>query len=171
MTTYGWLVNLAFIVSDEAPDARARELLADTWVRHVKFTKQAYDEDVPEDGAPVPIAEIPALAGAWNKKGIADRAKKLPKHHYNIGYKFYSGIEHSDGIALAGYIGEWNEVGPRIESGPTDSHIKFVLMHNADVMVSVLEYACRYWQIDRPDIFSELKAAFTAYMEEKQKSD
>lgn len=43
----------------------------------------------------------------WRSSGrkvtIADRAKKLPEHHYKTGYKFYSGIEHSDAVALFGY--------------------------------------------------------------------
>lgn len=157
------LVNLVYIVSDEAPDTRASEFVADGWARYVKLMKQAFDLEVNETDAPLLVAEIPTLAKAWDKNNIADRAKRLPEHHYNIGYKFYSGIEHSDALALSGYIGDWNEVGPRIESGPSDSHVEPVLMHNAEVMATVLDYACRYWGINRPDISSELKAAFDVF--------
>ncbi len=163
------LANLAYIVTDETPDARAREFVADTWTRYVKFMKQAFGHEVDVADAPLPAADIPALAKAWNKTGIADRAKRLPDHHYRIGYKFYSGIEHSDALALFGYIGDWNEVGPRIESGPSDSHIDAVLMHNAEVMATVLDYSCRYWKIDRPDIFAELTKAFAEFAEPEKK--
>jgi hypothetical protein len=145
------LVNLAYIVSNEAPDARAHEFVADSWERYAKSMKQAFDHEVKVEDAPLPVAEIPGLAKAWNKMTIADRAKCLPEHHYRIGDKFYSGIEHSDALALSGYIADWNEVGPKIESGPSDSHIDGIMMHNAEVMASVLDYSCRYWKIKRPE--------------------
>src|SRR5262245_39240785 len=77
-----------------------------------------------------------------------------------------SAIEHSDAVALFGYVSDWNEVGPRIESGPSDSHVDVVLMHSAEVMATVLDYICRYWGIERPDIFAEASKLFSAFASE-----
>ena len=160
------LINIAYIVTDENPNERCAEWRADTWVRHVKWVKQAYEQDVDSTGAPFPPDKLKELAKRWSDVTIADRAKKLPQHHYKIGYKFYSSLEHSDAHAIGGYIGDWNEIGPKIESGPSDSHIEVVLMHNAEVMAMILHFVCRYWGIERQDIFDELARLFTAFSQE-----
>jgi hypothetical protein len=159
------LVNLAYIVSDTDPNERAKEFVADSWIRYAKFMKGAFGKEVNPADSPLrlPHADLQVLSERWCKVSIADRAKKLPEHHYKTGYKFYSGIEHSDALALFGYIADWNEAGPRIESGPSDSHVEVVLMHNAEVMATILDYVCRYWSINRPDIFSELSQLFSAF--------
>jgi len=159
------LVNLAYIVSDQNPNERAKEFVADSWIRYTKFMKGAFDHEVNPADSPIPLPheELEALSERWCKVNIADRAKKLPEHHYKTGYKFYSGIEHSDALALFGYIADWNEIGPRIESGPSDSHLEVVLMHSAEVMATILDYVCRYWGIDRPDVFRELSGLFSAF--------
>jgi len=161
------LVNLAYIVSDPKPNERAREFVADAWFRYTKFMKGAFNVEVDSDKSPLPSKELEPLAERWWKVTIAERAKRLPEHHYKTGYKFYSGIEHSDAIALFGYLSDWNEVGPQIESGPSDSHVEVVLMHSAEVMATVLDYVCRYWGIDRPDIFAELSRFFSAFATDK----
>jgi hypothetical protein len=83
--------------------------------------------------------------------------------NYLRGDEFYSGIEHSDALALFGHLTDWDAVGPKIQSGPSDSHIEVVLMHSAEVMATVLGYACRYWDIKRPDIFAELSNLFSSF--------
>jgi Family of unknown function (DUF5677) len=160
------LVNLAYIVSDPKPNDRSKEFVADAWIRYAKFMKAAFDHEVSTNDSPLPAAELESLAERWWKVNIADRAKRLPEHHYKTGYKFYSGIEHSDALALFGYIGDWNEVGPRIESGPSDGHVEVVLMHSAEVMATILDYVCRYWGIERPDIFAELTNLFSQLRKE-----
>lgn len=156
------LVNLAYIVSDANPNDRAKEFVADARIRYTKFMKNAFDHAVSPEDSPLPSDELEPLAKQWSKVTVADRAKKLPEHHYKTGYKFYSGIEHSDAVALFGYISDWNDVGPRIESGPSDSHVDVVLMHSAEVMATILDYVCRYWGIERPDIFTKLNDLFRA---------
>lgn len=159
------LINLVYIIRDEAPAVRAQEFAAAAWAHHVTTMRMGFQTAVNDADAPLPAAEIPALARAWNRHTIEERARRLPhQHHYNIGYRFYSGIEHSDPLALAGYL-TWKEAGPHIDSGPTDSHIGPVLMHNADVMANVLDYTCQHWGIERPDIFAEMKAAFGTFSE------
>ncbi len=153
-TNVNLLINIAYIVTDEKPNDRCAEWRADTWVRHVKWIKQAYDQDVDPTDAPFPPDKLNDLAKRWSDVSIADRAKKVPPHHYKIGYKFYSSLEHSDAR---------NEIGPKIESGPRDSHIEVVLVHNADVMALILHLVCRYWGIERPDIFDRLAGLFTAF--------
>ncbi len=159
------LVNLAYIVSDPDPNERTKEFVADSWIRFTKFMKGAFHQEVSPDDSPIPLSrdDLEALAAKWWKVTIADRAKNLPDHHYKTRYKFYSGIEHSDALALSGYLGGWNEIGPRIESGPSDSHVSPVLMHSAEVMATVLDYFCRYHGIERPDIFEELANLFRRY--------
>ena len=161
------LVNLAYSVSDATPNERAKEFVADGWITYTKFMKGAFGVEVNPDGGPLKGEDLEALAIRWRSVRIADRAKVLPDHHYMKGYKFYSGIEHSDALALFGYIADWNETGPRIESSPSDSHIELALMHNADVMANVLDYVCRYWGIERPDIFAELSKLFSAFAADK----
>ncbi len=154
------LVNLAYIVSDPTPNDRAKEFVADAWIRYTKFMKGAFDHEVNPNDSPLPPDSLEPLAKQWSKVTIADRAKRLPEHHYKTGYKFYSGIEHSDAVALFGYVTDWNEVGPRIESGPSDSHVEVVLMHSAEVMATILDHVCRYWGIKRPDIFTKVTDLF-----------
>jgi hypothetical protein len=161
------LVNLAYIVGDSNPNERAREFVADAWIRYAKFMKGAFDVEVDPKASPFSIEELKSLAERWCELGIADRAKRLPEHHYRIGYKFYSSIEHSDALALFGYLSDWNEVGPQIESGPSDSHVEIVLVHSAEVMATVLYYVCRYWGIDRPDIFAELARLLSPFASAK----
>lgn len=157
------LVNLTYIVSDPNPNDRAKEYVADAWIRYTKFMKNAFGVEVNPDDRPLKSENLDALAKLWRKVNIADRAKGLPEHHYKTGYNFYSGIEHSDALALTGYIADWNEIGPRIGSGQSDSHVESVLMHSADVMATVLDYVCRYWGIARPDIFAELSDLFRVF--------
>jgi hypothetical protein len=157
------LVNLAYIVSDSSPNDRAREFVADAWLRYTKFMKEVFSVDVDPKQNPLPGDDLKSLAERWRKVSIGDRAKKLPSHHYKTGYKFYSGIEHSDAIAAVGYLSDWDEAGPKIDSGPSDSHLTVVLMHSAEVMATVLDYVCRYWGIERPDIFEKLNQLFNTF--------
>jgi hypothetical protein len=161
------LVNLAYIVSDPKPNDRAKEYVADAWIKYTRFMKAAFSVDVNPNDSPLPPEDLEALQKQWGKFNIAYRAKRLPEHHYKTGYKFYSGIEHSDALALFGYIADWDDVGPRIDSGPSDSHLEVVLMHNAEVMATVLDYVCKYWGITRPDIFAELSDLFRVFATDK----
>jgi hypothetical protein len=160
------LVNLAYIVTDADAKERMREFVADAWTRHAKFMKGAFNVEVDAANSPLPGEDLEALAERWQKVNIADRAKRLPPHHYKTGYKFYSAIEHSDPVAVFGYVSDWDEAGLRVESGPSDSHVEVILMHSAEVMAAVLHYVCRYWGIDRPDIFAEVTKLFKAFASE-----
>jgi len=161
------LVNLAYIVTDAHPNERTREFVADAWIRHAKFMKGAFSVEVDADKSPFPGEDLEALAERWWKVNIAERAKRLPEHHYKTGYKFYSAIEHSDAVAVFGYLSELNEAGTRVESGPSDSHVDVVLMHSAEVMAAVLDYVCRYWGIERPDIFAGMSKLFRTFVADK----
>jgi len=97
---------------------------------------------------------------------IETRAQRIPEHHYQTGYRFYSGIDHSDALAVGGYLGEEDDAGRKIESGPSDSHVEAVLAHSADVMANILDFVCRYWKIERQDIFEDLMRQFTAFATE-----
>jgi hypothetical protein len=64
------LVNLAYIVTDETPDARAREFVADAWTRYVKFMKQAFDREIDVADAPLSAADIPDWLMPQQEKSI-----------------------------------------------------------------------------------------------------
>jgi hypothetical protein len=96
-------------------------------------------------------------AKRWDDVRISKRAARVPKFHYTTGYAFYSSFEHSDAMALNAYIADWDEVGPRINAGPSDECIEVALGHNATVLADVLDLYCRYFKIDRPDIFEKIQ--------------
>ncbi len=60
-------------------------------------------------------------------------------------------------MALNAYIGEWNETGPRIESGPSDEYLGVALIHSFSVMADLLVAVVQYFSIDRPDVLEKLK--------------
>jgi len=41
--------------------------------------------------------------------------------------------------------------------------VEVVLAHSADVMANILDFVCRYWRIERQDIFDDLMRRFTAF--------
>jgi len=100
--------------------------------------------------------ELKTRARRWDAVSIKQRSERVAKLHYTTGYAFYSSIEHSDAMALSGYIAEWNEVGPRLNAGPTDDYLEIVLGHSAMVLAEVLMLHLRHFEIERPDIVTRV---------------
>src|SRR5712691_6202398 len=142
------LVSVAYIVKDDKPNERAAEYIADAWRLFRVFFRDAYGKEIEAADLPFPPKQLQELSERWRQVTIETRAKRIPERHYKIGYRFYSAIEHSDALAVGGYIGEHNEAGQAIESGPSDSHIEVVLAHSADVMTAILDVVCQYWKIE-----------------------
>lgn len=61
------LVNLAYIVSDANPNDRAKEFVADAWIRYTKFMKSAFDHAVSPEDSPLPSDELEHLAKQWSE--------------------------------------------------------------------------------------------------------
>jgi hypothetical protein len=87
------------------------------------------------------------------------RAERVAQFHYTQGYRFYSSMEHTDAMALNSYITEWNEIGPKIGSGPSDDYIGIALVHSFHVMADLLVAVLQYFGIDRPDVLHKLEQA------------
>jgi hypothetical protein len=103
----------------------------------------------------MPTEEIQIRANRWGN--IADRAKAVPPFHYVEAYKLYSSFEHSDVFALDHYFTDWNDVGPKIESGESDAHVGLALAHSYGVMADFFTMILRFFGINRPDIERELR--------------
>ncbi len=151
------LINIAYIVSSESPVECGKDFLDFSYEERVKYLKTAHNvQEVPWKPKASPD-EIARRAKSWREPGIAGRAKAIPPFHYGHGYRLYSSLEHSDAFALNDYIGHWNEVGPFIESGPTDKYVDLALVHSFGVIADLLIVVCKYFEIDRPDIFKRLQ--------------
>ncbi|MFQ5873699.1 MAG: DUF5677 domain-containing protein [Dehalococcoidia bacterium] len=151
------LINIAYIVADRQPTERVKDFLAFSYQKRVKYLKVAHGVDQPPWGPPVPPDEVAQRAKAWNGVKIKDRAKALSELHYKQGYQFYSSLEHSDAWALSEYIQDWNEIGPRIGSEEGDKYVDIALIHSYGVLADLLFVVCRYFGIDEPDLFADLK--------------
>lgn len=153
------LINLAYILSDDNPGERAADFISHSYVERVKYLKNAH-------GVPAPWKpkysdeDLQARAKRWKDIGIKQRAERVPKFpmfHYTQGYAFYSSMEHSDAMALNGYIAEWNEVGPRINAGPGDDYVEVALGHNAVTLADIVMLYCAHFKIERPDILKDIR--------------
>src|SRR5215467_4333035 len=87
-----------------------------------------------------------ALAKAWETK-IKARAESMPALasllHYQQGYRFYSSIEHSDVMAISGYVQDRDKPNYRI-TGPSDQYLDIALAHNFYVMTDLFGILLQY---------------------------
>lgn len=153
------LINVGYIVGDPEPRERAKDFAAYSYREWEKYLMEAHDH-VPWEEPLFERDELNRRAGQWKKTTIRSRAKRVSALHYTTAYRFYSSLEHADVMALFGYITEWDEVGPQIGSGPSDSHVEVALQHNLMVMADMLDVVCRYHGIERPDVFTRLTTMF-----------
>jgi hypothetical protein len=169
-STVNLLVNLNYILTDADPMDRLDEFLAFSHEQFVKFMLGGYGQKV--DWEPDWTSEERARkVKAWKATGIGGRAKRLAKHHYEIGYRFYSSAEHADVLALLDRIDWDGEDGPRVSCGSSDQKIDVTLYHSFMVMAELLDLVCRYFNIKRPDVFNEIRrvSADVAASREKRK--
>lgn len=155
------LINVAYILSRDNPNEWANNFLEFSNEERAKYFKTVFDIDDPSSKPSMPMEEHDRRVRCWKDVRIADRARAVPGLHYNECYRFYSSFEHSDASAINEYIKYWDEKGPRIGSGPSDKHIELALTHNFMVFTDLLMCVCKYYGIDRPDIFSELSGALS----------
>jgi Family of unknown function (DUF5677) len=160
------LINTRFILSDKNPVERTKEFIAYSTKERLKYLDLAHDGKRPTWAEKVDPEEIERDAERWKQTSIQKRAQQVAPFHYSQGYRLYSSIEHSDAMALNAYIGEWNETGPRIGSGPSDEYLGVALVHSFSVMADLLVTIMQYFDINRPDVLEKLKQIWTELGEE-----
>jgi hypothetical protein len=150
------LINLGYVLGDPEPAERADDFIAFSYIERVKYLKAAHGVEKAPWRSVMSDDELQTRAKCW-PGSIKVRAERVPKFHYSSGYVLYSSFEHSDAMALNGYIAEWNEVGPRIHAAPSDDHVVVATGHNVMVLADVLTLFCGYFNIERPDVFASIK--------------
>jgi len=149
------MINLCYVLSDDSLN-RCADFVAYSHTEHAKYLKTAHDT-VPAWYDTLDWGEIKKGAARWKSASIEERAKKgKQRYHYEVGYKLYSSMDHSDAWALSEYIALDDEQGLKIDSGPADKYVAIALHHNFWVMANVLFFLCSHFNIDDPDIFTKI---------------
>jgi hypothetical protein len=154
------LINIAYILV-ENPTERVKDFLAFSYQERVKYLKLAHGVQKLLWPPPVSPAEVEQRARAWKNIPIAQRAEVGFQWHYTQGYRLYSGLEHSDAWGLNEYIQEWNEVGPQIGSEESDEHVDLALLHNYGVLADLLLIVCKFFDVDRPELFAKIRKVWS----------
>jgi hypothetical protein len=135
------LINIAYILAAQNPSERA------------KYFRLARREQQPPWPPPVSPAEVKQRAKAWQDISLAQRADMGFQWHYTQGYRLYSSLEHSDAWGLNEYMQVGDEIGPQIGSEESDKLVDLALMHNYCVLADLLLIVCKFFGIDRPDLY------------------
>jgi hypothetical protein len=101
--------------------------------------------------------KIETFAADWKNVSIKTKAEKAKQlYHYNLGYRFYSSIEHSDGWAISHYVETWDEKGLKLRGEPSDTLVNIALPHNFWVMSNIFLGLCSHFKIEEPAVMREL---------------
>ena len=147
------LISLFYILNGDSVK-RAGDLIAYSHTEQRKYLRLTHNHK-PEWVENLNWDEIERRADEWKRVDIASKAKQCKQSfHYDVGYRFYSSIEHSDAWALSSLIFE-NETEVRISSAPSDEHVRLALIHNFGVMAEVFLGFCSHFEI--PHIGTEAK--------------
>ena len=145
------MINLLYILFENSLE-RAGDYIAHGHVEQRKYLKLAHNAE-PEGLKRVRWNEIEPRASRWKKLTIEGKAAKAKQsYHYDVGYRFYSSIEHSDAMAVSRYVDEKEELGPTISSSPSDNFVDIALIHNFQVMANVVYGFCKHFLIKDADI-------------------
>ncbi|MCG3114117.1 MAG: DUF5677 domain-containing protein [Candidatus Manganitrophus sp. SA1] len=155
-TNINLLINLVYILSKENPVECAKDFLAFSYKQRTKYLRLAHGIVNPPWTPNMTDEEIQWRANSWKNVSIEKKAESLPPFHYAQGYRLYSSFEHSDAFGLNDFLGDWDELGQTIDSGTSDKHIDLALVHNFEIMADVVVLICKYYEINRPDIFKAL---------------
>ncbi len=149
------MINLLYILSGDAAQ-RAGDFIAFSHYQQEKYLRTAHGVR-PSWADKLDWKEINKRAAEWKKLTIESRAKKAKSSfHYDIGYRFYSSVEHGDAWAVDRYVVEWNEDGPKISSEPSDQYVRIALVHNFLVMANIFLAFCSHFKIDIQNITAKL---------------
>jgi hypothetical protein len=149
------MINFYYILAEDSV-ARASAFIAHGHYEQKKYL-QSSEGAMPKDMEQLNWEKIDKYAAEWKNVSIKTKAKKANQlYHYNIGYRFYSSIEHSDGWALSRYIETWDEKGPKLRGEPSDTLIDIALPHNFWVMSNIFLGFCSHFKIEEPAVMREL---------------
>jgi hypothetical protein len=139
------MINLLYILADDSVK-RAGDLIAYSHREQVKYLRLAHNR-TPEWAEKLNWDEINRRAEEWKKMDIASKAQNCKQwFHYDVGYRFYSSIEHADAWALSSLILE-DETEVKISSEPSDNCISIALIHNFGVMADIFLAFCSHFEI------------------------
>lgn len=160
------MINLLYILAKDSVE-RAADFIAYGHREQAKYLKLNHNDKPPPEWMKfLKWDEIEERARRWEKLTIKQRAGKANQsHHYDVAYRFYSSIEHSDAMAISRYVEEWDENGPKINSSPSDNYVKIALIDNFRVLAIVFFGFCKHFSIDEPDGFSKIQTAWNTLSE------
>src|SRR5207245_9614338 len=119
------MINLIYVLSEDSAK-RVGDLVAYSHKEQEKYLRLAHGRR-PEWMERHDWDKIDRYADAW-ERNIAKKAESCKQlFHYNVGYRFYSSIEHSDAWSLSSLIDE-NETQVRIASEPSDKYVSIALV-------------------------------------------
>lgn len=149
------MINLGYILEEDSVN-RASAFVAHGHSEQAKYVRLA-NKDLPDNLKELNWDNIEKLAPEWRKINIETKAEKArQKYHYNVGYRFYSSVEHSDAWSVSRYVTDWDAVGPKIAGGPSDILVDIVLPHNVWIMSNIFLQFCAHFEISEPEIEKDL---------------
>ncbi|OGQ62351.1 MAG: hypothetical protein A2W73_04940 [Deltaproteobacteria bacterium RIFCSPLOWO2_12_55_13] len=149
------MINFYYILAEDSV-ARASAFIAHGHCKQKKYVQNG-GRAMPKDLEQLDWEKIQKLAAEWEKVSIKTKAEKAKQlYHYNVGYKFYSSIEHSDSWAISRYVETWDEKGPKLRGGPSDTLVDIALPHNFWVMSNIFLGFCSHFKIEQPSVMREL---------------
>jgi hypothetical protein len=161
------LINLGYILNDPNPLERADDFIAYSYLERVKYQQTAHGIAMspwtPRDDP----ATMQMRAKRWKDVSIRDRTEGVPEFHYTKGYTLYSSFEHSDAIALNGYIAAWDSVGPRVNAAPSDDCVTIALGHNVMVLADVISLFALHFGLTEKDVFDQIQEVLNSMVPPK----
>jgi Family of unknown function (DUF5677) len=143
------MINLLYILSEDSAK-RAGDLVAYSHKEQEKYLRLAHGRR-PEWMEKLDWDKINRYADAW-EHNIATKAESCKQSfHYNVGYRFYSRIEHSDAWSLSNLIDE-NETQIRIASELSDKYVSIALVHSFAIMANIFLAFCSHFKIPYENI-------------------
>ncbi len=158
------MINFFYILSENSVE-RAGDLIAYSHQEQKKYLQVGHKAE-PEWMKQLNWGEINERAKQWDRVKIRERAEKAKQlSHYDVGYRFYSSIEHSDAVALSRYIEKWDEEGVKISSDPSDNDVSIALTHNFWSMANIFLGFCAHFSIKEEGLKRRLNEKWTTLAE------
>lgn len=149
------MVNLGYILAQDSVE-RAGDLIASSHKEQVKYLAIAHQAK-PKWVRKLKWDRINKGARRWKNASIERKAEEAKQsYHYDVGYRFYSSLEHSDAWALSRYVVDWNEIGPKISSAPSNAFVGIALVHNFWVTANIFLAFCSHYSIQESQIVDKL---------------
>jgi hypothetical protein len=154
------LIHIAYILAGN-PIERVKDFLAFSYQERIKYLRAC------------PWGARAALASTGLTCCSGPTSKNLERHplaqnadvgfqwHSAQGYRLYSSLEHSDAWGVNESSQDWNEVGPQIGSEESDKHRDLALVHNYGVLADLLLRVCKFFDIDRAELFERVRKVWS----------